>query len=103
MKKRILTGIKPTGEQLHLGNYFGSMKHILEYQNSGEYEMFMFIPNMHSLTAIHDPEKIRQYTMNALKTYLACGIDPKKTLIFNQSMVPGHAQLERVFTCITNM
>lgn len=63
----------------------------------------MFIPNMHSLTAMHEPERIRQYTFNAIKTYLACGIDPKKTLIYNQSMIAGHAQLARVLQCITNM
>lgn len=103
MKKRILTGIKPTGEYLHLWNYFGSIQHMLEYQNSGDFDVFMFIPNMHALTALHDADKIRQYTMNALKTYIACGIDPKKSLIYNQAMIPAHAQLARVLQCITNM
>lgn len=76
---------------------------MLDYQNSGEYDTFLFLANMHSLTALHDAEKIKQYTINVLKLYIACGIDPKKTLIYNQAMVPGHAQLARVLQCITNM
>lgn len=58
---------------------------------------------MHSLTALHDAEKIKHYTTNVLKLYIACGIDPKKTLIYNQAMIPGHAQLAWVLQCITNM
>jgi tryptophanyl-tRNA synthetase len=52
--KRVLTGIKPTGEQLHIGNYFGALKPMVELANSGQYEVFMFIPNMHALTEFHD-------------------------------------------------
>lgn len=103
MKKRILTGLKPTGEHLHIGNYFGSIKYILDYQNSGDFDTFLFLANMHSLTAIHNGETIKQYSYNALKLYLACWIDPKKTLIYNQAMIPAHAQLARVLQCITNM
>lgn len=103
-KKRLLTGLKPTGEHMHIGNYFGmQIPQLIEYQNSGEYEVFLFLVNMHTLTALHDAEKIRQYSMNAVKLFLACGLDPKKTLIYNQAMIPGHAQLARVLQCITNM
>lgn len=103
MKKRILTGLKPTGEHLHIGNYFGSIKYVLDYQNSGEYETFLMLANMHGMSFIHEGETMRKYSMNILKLYIACGIDPQKTLIFNQAMIPAHSQLERVFTCITNM
>lgn len=58
---------------------------------------------MHGLSFLHDGKTMSQYSMNILKLYIACGIDPKKTIIFNQAMIPAHSQLERVFTCITNM
>ena len=86
--KRVLTGIKPTGEQLHLGNYFGALKPMIELANSGKYEIFMFIANMHALTEFHDAEGIRQNTFNVVKSYLACGLDPEKVHIYNQSDVP---------------
>ncbi|MBP6911112.1 tryptophan--tRNA ligase [Patescibacteria group bacterium] len=103
MKKRILTGLQATGEHLHIGNYFGSIKYVLDYQNGGEYETFLMLANMHSLSGFYDADKIRQYSMNILKLYVACGIDPSKTIIFNQAMIPAHAQLARVLQCITNM
>ena len=74
-----------------------------ELAETGEYEVFMFIPNMHALTEFHDGEGIRNNTINIVKTYIACGLDPEKTLLYNQSDVPGHTQLMRVLSCITNM
>jgi len=101
--KRVLTGIKPTGEQLHLGNYFGALKPMIELANSGKYEIFMFIANMHALTEFHDAKGIRQNTFNVVKSYLACGLDPEKVHIYNQSDVPWHTNLHRVLSCVTNM
>lgn len=101
--KRILTGIKPTGEQLHLGNYFGALKPMVDLANSGAYEVFMFIANMHALTEFHDAEWIRKNTFNVVKSYLAAGLDPEKVHIYNQSDVFGHTELHRVLSCVTNM
>lgn len=104
MTKRLLTGLKPTGEHMHIGNYFGmQIPQMIQYQNSGEYDVFLFLANMHSLTALHDADKVRQYSINALKLYIACGLDPEKTLIYNQAMIPAHAQLTWVLQCLTNM
>lgn len=101
--KRVLTGIKPTWEQLHLGNYFGALKPMIDLANSGEYEVFMFIPNMHALTEFHDAEGIRTNTYNVVKAYLAAGLDPSTVHIYNQSDIPGHVQLYWVLACLTNV
>lgn len=103
MKKRILTWIKPTWEHLHIGNYFGAIAPMLQAQNSGQYEVYLFLANLHSLTAVHNAEKIHAYSMNALKMYIACGIDPTKTLIYNQADIPAHAECGWILWCITNM
>ncbi|UFX83275.1 tryptophan--tRNA ligase [Candidatus Absconditicoccus praedator] len=101
--KRVLTGIKPTAENLHLGNYFGSIKYMLEFQQSGEYDNFMFLANMHTLTQLHNSEDIKKNTLNLIRTYLASGLDPQKTTIFNPAKIPAHAQLNWVLSCVTNI
>lgn len=101
--KRVLTGIKPTGEQLHLWNYFGALKPMIELANSGAYEVFMFIANMHALTEFHDAEGIRNNTLNVVKAYLACGLNPDKSHIYNQSDVCGHTELHWMLSCVTNI
>lgn len=103
MKKRVLTGIKPTGDQLHLGNYFWAMEPMIRFANEKSYEIFMFVANLHALTEFHDPEKIRQNTITAVKTYLACGLDPDAVHIYNQSDISAHAELMWVLACITNL
>jgi len=65
-------------------------------------EKFLFVANMHSLTTIQDGS-LRQNAINTLKLYLACGVDPEQVFIYNQADVPGHAQLTRVLSCLTNM
>lgn len=100
--KKVLTGIKPTWD-IHLGNYLGAIKQMLEFQDKPDTKLFMFIPNQHSLTALHNPKLIRQYTFNGIKTYLACGLDPQKSLIYLQSDIPAHTQVFWVMSCITNM
>ena len=101
--KRVLTGIKPTGEQLHLGNYFGALKPMIDLAQSGKYEVFMFIANMHALTEYHDAKWIRENTFNVVKSYLACGLDPSKVHIYLQSDVDGHAELFWTLSCVTNV
>lgn len=103
MKKRILTWIKPTGEYPHIGNYFGALAPILQAQTDQDTEVFLFLANLHSLTALHDAQKIHQYSMNAVRLYLACGVDPQKVLIYNQAYLPAHAECWWILGCITNM
>ncbi len=101
--KRVLTWIKPTSDNLHIWNYFWSLKYMIDYQNSDDYETFLFLANMHTLTAIHDKEAILNNCKNAIKTYVACWIDPKKTNIYNPALIPAHAELNWVLSCITNV
>ena len=92
-KKRILTGDRPTG-RLHIGHYFGSLKKRVELQNSGEYDQFILIADVQALTDnFNNPEKVRKNVREVAMDYLACGIDPKKSTIFIQSMIPEIAEL----------
>ncbi len=91
--KRILTGDRPTG-RLHIGHYFGSLKKRVEMQNSGEYEMFILIADVQALTDnFNNPEKVRKNVKELAMDYLSCGIDPEKTTIYIQSMIPETAEL----------
>ena len=92
-KKRILTGDRPTG-RLHIGHYFGSLKKRVEMQNSGKYDMFILIADVQALTDnFNNPEKVRKNVRELAMDYLACGIDPEKTTIYIQSMIPETAEL----------
>ena len=91
--KRILTGDRPTG-RLHIGHYFGSLKKRIEMQNSGEYDMFILIADVQALTDnFNNPEKVRKNVRELAMDYLSCGIDPEKTTIYVQSMIPETAEL----------
>ena len=95
MKKRILTGDRPTG-QLHLGHYVGSLKNRVELQN--KHEQFVMIADAQALTDNYDhPEKVRSNIMEVLLDYLAIGIDPLKSTIFIQSQVPQLFELTFYF------
>ena len=92
-KKRILTGDRPTG-RLHIGHYFGSLKKRVEMQNSEEYEPYILIADVQALTDNFDnPEKVRKNVREVAIDYLSVGIDPKKTTIYIQSMIPEVAEL----------
>jgi len=104
MEKRILTGLKPTDNQLHLWNYFGAIKPMIELaKESQDAEIFLFLANMHAFTQLHNGVALRQNSINVLKLYMACGVDLSRFVIYNPADVPGHAQLNRVLTCITHM
>lgn len=94
MKKIILTGDRPTG-RLHVGHYVGSLKERVSLQNSGEYdEVYIMVADAQALTDNADnPEKVRQNIMQVALDYLSCGIDPTKSNIFIQSMIPELAEL----------
>ena len=92
-KKRILTGDRPTG-RLHIGHYFGSLKKRVEMQNSGEYDPYILIADVQALTDnFNKPEKVRKNVREVMLDYLSVGIDPEKTTIYIQSMVPETAEL----------
>jgi len=89
-KKRVLSGIQPSGK-LHLGNYFGMMSRMIEYQESND--LFCFIVNYHALTTIHDKNELKDNTINAALDFLALGMDPEKSTFWVQSDVPQVTEL----------
>ena len=89
-KKRVLSGIQPSGK-LHLGNYFGMMSRMIEYQEAND--LFCFIVNYHALTTIHDKDELKNNTMNAALDFLALGMDPEKSTFWVQSDVPQVTEL----------
>ncbi|MBI2636263.1 tryptophan--tRNA ligase [Candidatus Peregrinibacteria bacterium] len=98
---RVLSGIQPSG-QLHLGNYFGSIRPNLEYaQKAGS--SFYFVADLHALTTIHDPEELRRLRLDTVLDYLACGFDPEKSVLYFQSDVPFHAELAWILSTVTPM
>jgi tryptophanyl-tRNA synthetase len=97
---RILSGIQPSGT-LHLGNYFGMMKPALELQEQGQ--AFYFIANYHSMTTLVDPVERRQNTLDVALDFLACGLDPQKTVFFRQSDVPEVTELTWLLGTVTPM
>ena len=96
--KRMLSGIKPTG-QLTLGNYIGALKNFVAYQD--EYEMIVFIANLHCITEYQDPKELSKNLKDAIALYLACGLDPNKSTIFLQTDVPEHATMGYILSCYT--
>ena len=92
-KKRILTGDRPTG-RLHIGHYFGSLKTRVEMQNSGKYDPYILIADVQALTDnFNNPEKVRKNVREVMLDYLSVGLDPEKTTIYIQSMIPEVAEL----------
>lgn len=98
---RVLSGIQPSG-QLHLGNYFGSIKPNLEWIGKADENIF-FIADLHALTTVHDPKELMGIRRDVLLDYLACGFDPEKAIIFYQSDVPMHTELMWILSTVTPM
>ena len=96
--KRILTGLKPSGE-LTLGSYIGGIKQSIKFQN--EYDSFIFVPDMHSITVPQDPELLSERIKKNVALYIACGIDPSKNTIYLQSDNLYHANLSWILECNT--
>ncbi len=100
-KKRILTGVQPSGI-LHIGNYFGAISASVKLQEEAD-ESFLFIADFHSLTVNPDPNALRERVKQVALDFLACGIDPEKTLFFRQSDVPEVCELSWILNCITGV
>jgi tryptophanyl-tRNA synthetase len=97
---RILSGIQPSGA-LHLGNYFGMMRPAIELQEQGD--AFYFIADYHSMTSLFDPEERRRNTLDVALDFLACGLDPARTVFFRQSDVPEVTELTWLLSTVTPM
>jgi len=100
IKKTVLSGVQPTGD-LHLGNYLGAIKNFAKMQN--ENECLFCIVDLHAITVFQNPKELLNNTYEVTAAYLASGIDPKKSVIFNQSQVSGHAELAWVLNCVCRM
>ena len=98
-KKRVLSCIQPTGE-IHLGNYFGAIKNWVDIQD--KYNCVYGVVDLHAMTMPYDPKVLKENTYNMVVELLACGIDPKKSILFIQSLVPQHTELAWVFNCVTS-
>ncbi len=101
-KPILISGIQPSGK-LHLGNYLGALKNFVSLQNSGKYQCFFFIADLHSLTEESTPKEKAKQIMELATDYLAVGLDPKKSTIFLQSSVPAHSELAWILNTITPM
>ena len=97
-KKRIFSGIQPSGE-LTLGSYMGAIKNWVDLQD--EYDCLYCIVDMHAITVRQDPATLRRRSVNQLAQYIACGLDPQKSIMFIQSHVPQHAELSWILGCYT--
>ena len=97
---RILSGIQPSGV-LHIGNYFGMMRPAIELQKEGE--TFYFIADYHALTSVRDPKALRENSRRAALDFLACGLDPKKAVLFRQSDVPQVSELAWILSTVAPM
>jgi tryptophanyl-tRNA synthetase len=99
-KELVFSGVQPTGN-LHLGNYLGAIKKFVALQES--YDCIYCVVDMHAITVFQDPAELTRTTREVTAAFLACGIDPKKNIIFNQSQVAEHAELAWVFNCVARM
>jgi len=98
VKPRVLSGVQPTGN-LHLGNYLGAIRNWVGLQDS--HECFFMLADMHAITVPQDPAALTRHTRETAAAYIACGIDPKKSVIFPQSAVSMHAELAWILNCHT--
>jgi tryptophanyl-tRNA synthetase len=100
IKNRILSGVQPTGN-LHLGNYLGAIKNFVKLQK--DYECYFMLADLHSITVFQDPKQLMENTIETAAVFLACGLDPKKNVIFCQSSVAGHSELAWIFNCVARI
>ncbi len=100
MKKRLLSGIQPSGT-IHIGNYFGAIKQFVDLQE--KYDSYVFIADLHALTTVQNKKILSQNILNIAMDYIACGLDPEKVCLFKQSDLTEVAEVAWYFNCITTM
>ena len=99
MVKKIFSGVQPTGN-LHLGNYLGAMKNFVELNNDDENDCVFCVVDLHAITVKQDPKELRNNIRETVAAFIASGIDPKKSIIFNQSRVTAHSEAAWILSCI---
>ena len=102
MSKKIFSGVQPTGN-LHLGNYLGAIKNFVELNNDNENKCIFCVVDLHAITVKQDPKELRKNIRETVATFVACGIDPQKSIIFNQSKVPAHSEAAWILSCVGRM
>ena len=102
MGKKIFSGVQPTGN-LHLGNYLGAIKNFVELNNDDQNSCIFCVVDLHAITVNQDPKELRNNIRETVATFIACGIDPKKSIIFNQSQVSAHSETAWILSCTARM
>ena len=102
MGKKIFSGVQPTGN-LHLGNYLGAIKNFVDLSNETENECVFCVVDLHAITVNQDPKKLRDNIRETVATFVASGIDPKRSVIFNQSQVSAHSEAAWILSCVARM
>ena len=102
MSKKIFSGVQPTGN-LHLGNYLGAIKNFVDLNNDNTNDCIFCVVDLHAITVKQDPKELRSNILETVATFIASGIDSKKSIIFNQSRVPAHAEGAWILSCIARM
>jgi len=102
MVKKIFSGVQPTGN-LHLGNYLGAIKNFVDLSNETENECVFCVVDLHAITVNKDPKKLRDNIRETVATFVASGIDPKRSVIFNQSQVSAHSEAAWILSCVARM
>ena len=102
MGKKIFSGVQPTGN-LHLGNYLGAIKNFVDLNNDNDNECIFCVVDLHAITVKQDPKELKNNIRETVATFIASGIDPKKSIIFNQSRVTAHAEGAWILSCIARM
>ena len=102
MGKKIFSGVQPTGN-LHLGNYIGAIKNFVDLNNEDENDCIFCVVDLHAITVNQDPKELSNNIRGTVATFLASGIDPKKSIIFNQSKVSAHSEAAWILSCVARM
>jgi len=102
MAKKIFSGVQPTGN-LHLGNYLGAIKNFVDLNNDNNNKCIFCVVDLHAITVRQDPKELKNNIRETVATFIASGIDPKKSIIFNQSRVAAHAEGAWILSCIARM
>ena len=102
MGKKIFSGVQPTGN-LHLGNYLGAIKNFVDLNNNDQNKCVFCVVDLHAITVNQDPKKLRNNIRETVATFIASGIDPKKSIIFNQSKVSAHSEAAWILSCVARM
>ena len=102
MKKIIFSGVQPTGN-LHLGNYLGAIKNFVKLNNDDNNNCIFCVVDLHAITTKQNPKELKENTLETIATFIACGIDPKKSILFNQSQVPAHTEAAWILSCVARM